>query len=78
MCPLSVTLGYDRPGCASLQMLDPSAPLSPSKMAAQQRSEARRQQKAKRKEDEATLHAKRQEMDKAKVCHYYISLLRPL
>lgn len=49
------------------EMDDGTAPLSPSKRAAKERSEARRQLKAKRKDDEGKLHAKRQEMGKAKI-----------
>ena len=47
--------------------------MSPSKLARLQASEARQQKKQKRKAEEGQLQAKRQEMDKAKVCYICVT-----
>ena len=60
---------YSRVPRVFARQADEGGPMSPSKLARLQASEARQQKKQKRKAEEGQLQAKRQEMDKAKVRH---------
>lgn len=60
-----------------VQTAEPTS-MSPSKLAKMQATEARQQQKQKRKAEEGQLQVKRHEMDKAKVLAPFSSLSAPL